>query len=312
MVSICVPAYKKPDFVTRLLDAVLLQDYKDIEVVITDDSPNDDIQVAIAPYVDQLAIQYHRNIPALGSPKNWNSAIDRSNGDFFMLVHQDDWFEHPQALSIFVNALTQKPTASFAFCKNIAQKANGEYMVLQSIPSLLYKLKSYPNRLLLAQVMGPPSNVMLRAEVKSVVRYDEKFIWLVDVDYNSRLIKAGYDYVYLDQHLMTIGLHKDQTTEFCRDNEDIMFRENIWLAHKIGNSAFRDIKIYDYYWRLLRNYGIRNLNDFCANKLEPHEMPEIIMSMLQWQSRLPFFLLKFGPSSKLLMAASYFFTGFRK
>ena len=53
MVSICVPAYKKPDFVTRLLDAVLLQDYKDIEVVITDDSPNDDIQVAIAPYVDQ-------------------------------------------------------------------------------------------------------------------------------------------------------------------------------------------------------------------------------------------------------------------
>lgn len=312
MVSICIPAYKKPDFVIRLLDAVLLQDYEDVEVVITDDSPNDDIQVAISPYLEQLTIQYYRNIPALGSPMNWNSAIDRSNGDFFMLVHQDDWFEHPQALSIFVRALTKHPTASFAFCKNIAQKANGEYMILQAIPSLLQKLKSYPNRLLLAQVMGPPSNVMLRSEVKSVVRYDEKFIWLVDVDYNSRLIKAGYDYVYLDQHLMTIGLHKDQTTEFCRENEDIMFRENIWFAQKIGNPAFRDIKIYDYYWRLLRNYGIRSVDDFCANKLQAQEMPEMIGSMLKWQSRIPFFLLKFGPSSKILMAASYFFSSFRK
>jgi hypothetical protein len=185
-------------------------------------------------------------------------------------------------------------------------------MVLQAIPSLLNKLKSYPNRLLLAQVMGPPSNVMLRAEVKSVVGYDEKFIWLVDVDYNSRLIKAGFDYVYLDQHLMTIGLHKDQTTEFCRDNEDIMFRENIWFAQKIGHSAFRDIKIYDYYWRLLRNYGIRNMNDFCANQLDPSEMPESIMFMLNWQSQIPYFMLQFGPSSKLLMAASYFFSAFRK
>ncbi len=312
MVSICVPAYKKPDFVIRLLDAVLLQDYKDVEVVITDDSPNNDIELAIAPYSDRLTIRYYRNIPALGSPKNWNSAIDRSNGDFFMLVHQDDWFENPQALSSFVNALTKRPSSSFAFCKNIAKKANGEYMVLQAIPSLLHNLKSYPNRLLLAQVMGPPSNVMLRAEVKSVVRYDEKFIWLVDVDYNSRLIKAGYDYVYLDQHLVTIGLHKDQTTEFCRDNADIMFRENIWFAQKIGHSAFRDIKIYDYYWRLLRNYGIRNMNDFCANKLDASEMPASIMFMLKWQSRIPFFLLKFGPTSKFLMAANYFFSAFRK
>lgn len=312
MVSICVPAYKKPDFVVRLLEAVLLQDYKDVEVVITDDSPNDDIQLAIAPYLDRLRMKYYRNIPALGSPMNWNSAIGRSIGDFFMLVHQDDWFENPQALSIFVSALTKHPTASFAFCKNIAKKANGEYMVLQAIPSLLHKLKSHPNRLLLAQVMGPPSNVMLRAEVKSVVSYDEKFIWLVDVDYNSRLIKAGYDYVYLDQHLVTIGLHKDQTTEFCRDNEDIMFRENIWFANKIGSSAFRDMLMYDYYWRLLRNHGIRNMNDFCANKLDPQEMPAIVKHMLDWQSKLPFFLLKFGPSSKILMAANYFFAAFRK
>lgn len=312
MVSICVPAYKKPEYVIRLLDAILQQDYKDLEVIITDDSPNEDIKVAIAPYLSQLNIQYHRNIPALGSPKNWNAAIEKSSGDFFMLMHQDDWFHDRSAISSFVGAFEKHPNVSFVFCKNVAQNMDGTFVVLQAMPSLLNTLSTYPNRLLLAQVMGPPSNVMLRAAVKSKVRYDEKFIWLVDVDYNSRLIKAGFGYTYLDRHLVTIGLHKDQTTEYCRENTDIMFRENIWFAQKIGGLAFRDIQIYDYYWRLLRNYGIRNLKDFCANSLSVEDLPPVINFMLKWQSVIPSVLLQFGPTSKMLMTLNYLLASFKK
>jgi len=312
MVSICVPAYKKPAFVLRLLDAVLKQDYKDVEVVITDDSPNDDIKIAIAPYLSQLNVQFYRNIPALGSPMNWNAAIERSSGDFFMLLHQDDWFHSSSAISSFIEAFERNKAASFVFCKNIAQQLDGTFVVLQAMPSLLQRLSTYPNRLLLAQVMGPPSNVMLRSAVKTKVKYDEKLIWLVDVDYNARLIKAGYEYVYLDQHLVTIGLHKDQTTEYCRENTDIMFRENIWVAQKIGPAAFRDILIYDYYWRLLRNYGVRSMVDFCANKLSEDEMPPVINFMLKWQAVIPSAFLKLGPISKLLMALNYLVSPFKK
>jgi hypothetical protein len=95
----------------------------------------------------------------------------------------------------------------------------------------------------------------------------------VDVDYNVSLIKAGFDYAYIDQHLVTIGLHKDQTTEFVGENLDIKFRENIWFAAKMGAEAFRDWKIFDYYWRLLRNFKIRDEKDFQQNKLDKSGFP---------------------------------------
>lgn len=305
MVSICVPAYKKPAYVVRLLEAVLLQSYKDVEVVITDDSPDDSVKIAIEPYKNQLNIQYFHNVPSLGSPMNWNKSISLSKGDHFILMHQDDWFHDPQALRIMLDAFDTNPDASFVFCKNTAQKPDGTYLVLQAIPSLPYQLKQYPNRLVLAQVMGPPSNVMLKKEVKDKVQYDERFIWFVDVDYNARLIKAGFDYAYIDQHLVTIGLHKDQTTEFVGENLDIKFRENIWFAAKMGAEAFDDWKIFDYYWRLLRNFKIRTEKDFQQNKLSIADISPVLLHMFNGQKRVPYFLLQMGLFSKIFMFLNF-------
>jgi hypothetical protein len=114
-----------------------------------------------------------------------------------------------------------------------------------------------PHHILRANVIGPPSNVMLKRAIP--IRYDENYIWLVDVDYYVQLLEAGNQYVYLDQHLVSIGLHEDQTTVFCRNNEDVIVKENIHFAFKLGNKAFSDILIYDYYWRLLRNSFSRGL-----------------------------------------------------
>ena len=305
MVSICVPAYKKPAYVVRLLEAVLLQSYKDVEVVITDDSPDDSVKIAIEPYKNQLNIQYFHNVPSLGSPMNWNKSISLSKGDHFILMHQDDWFHDPQALRIMLDTFDTNPDASFVFCKNTAQKPDGTYVVLQAIPSLPYQLKQYPNRLVLAQVMGPPSNVMLKKEVKDKVQYDERFIWFVDVDYNARLIKAGFDYAYIDQHLVTIGLHKDQTTEFVGENLDIKFRENIWFAAKMGAEAFDDWKIFDYYWRLLRNFKIRTEKDFQQNKLSIADISPVLLHMFNGQKRVPYFLLQMGLFSKIFMFLNF-------
>ena len=91
LISICIPAYLKPDYVVRLLKSVLQQTYKRVEVVISDDSPDDTVKIAIEPYKSELSIVYIQNRPALKSPANWNNAIRVAKGDFFILLHQDDW-----------------------------------------------------------------------------------------------------------------------------------------------------------------------------------------------------------------------------
>jgi hypothetical protein len=146
---------------------------------------------------------------------------------------------------------------------------------------------------------------MLRANVKT--RYDEAYIWLVDVDYYVQLLEAGHGYKYLDAHLVSIGLHEDQTTVFCRNNEDVIIKENIWFATKIGNKAFKDILIYDYYWRLLRNYKIRSINDITITGVDQDTILPVILHMLGLQKNFPLSILKIGVVSKTLMFFNYLF-----
>ena len=305
LVSICIPAYKKPEYVVRCIESVLKQTYKQVEIVISDDSPNQDIKLAIESYNSSISIKYYHNNPALKSPINWNNALNKANGYFYMLMHQDDWFEVDDAIETYIQTFEANPQVDFAFCKNTAIQPDGQVLQLQAIPSLLKDMQKHPNHLVRANVIGPPSNTMLRSKVS--VRYDEAYIWLVDVDYYVQLLEAGHRYKYLDAHLVSIGLHEDQTTVFCRNNEDVIIKENIWFAGKIGRKAFKDMLIYDYYWRLLRNYKIRSIQDITVTGVNEQTILPVIHHMLALQQNMPLSLLKMGVLSKTLMFFNFLF-----
>ena len=303
LVSICIPAYKKPEYVVRCIESVLKQTYKQVEIVISDDSPNQDIKLAIESYNSSISIKYYHNLPALKSPINWNNALNKASGSFYMLMHQDDWFETDTAIETYIKAFEANPKIDFVFCRNTAIQPDGQVLRLQAIPSLLANMQKHPNHLLRANVIGPPSNTMLRSNV--TIRYDEAYIWLVDVDYYVQLLEAGHGYKYLDAHLVSIGLHEDQTTVFCRNNEDVIIKENIWFATKIGNKAFKDILIYDYYWRLLRNYKLRSVSDITITGVHEQSILPVIYHMLGLQQNIPLSILKMGIISKTLMFFNY-------
>ena len=303
LVSICIPAYKKPEYVVRCIESVLKQTYKQVEIVISDDSPNQDIKLAIESYNSSISIKYYHNHPALKSPINWNNAINKAIGQLYMLMHQDDWLETDTAIETYVQTFEANPEVDFVFCRNTAIQPDGQVLRLQAIPSLLDDMQKHPNHLVRANVIGPPSNTMLRSNVS--VRYDEAYIWLVDVDYYVQLLEAGHSYKYLDTHLVSIGLHEDQTTVFCRNNEDVIIKENIWFASKIGRKAFKDILIYDYYWRLLRNYKIRSIQDITVTGVNEETILPVIHHMLALQQNMPLSILKMGVLSKTLMFFNY-------
>jgi glycosyltransferase involved in cell wall biosynthesis len=302
-ISICIPVYNKPEYVLRAIQSIAKQDHKNVEIILSDDSPSSALKLAIQPYISELDIKYYHNQPALKSPMNWNNALDKATGDFYMLLHQDDWLESEKALSTFLKAFSDNPSVGFVFCKNTAIQPDGQVITLQAIRSLLKDMSKRPHHILRANVIGPPSNTMLRKEI--AIRYDESYIWLVDVDYYVQLLTKGNQYYYLDQHLVSIGLHEDQTTVFCRNNEDVIVKENIWFAHKLGNTAFNDVLIYDYYWRLLRNYKIRSIADLNAMGVEDAKILWVIRKMLMVQKKWPLSFLKMGPISKLLMFSCY-------
>ena len=106
-VSICIPAYNRPDTLRRCLKSIAGQSFRDFEVIITDDSLTDNVEKAVNEFRDMLAIRYYKNNVRLGSPKNWNSAVRRANGKYIKIIHHDDWFSTENSLSIYVNEIIE-------------------------------------------------------------------------------------------------------------------------------------------------------------------------------------------------------------
>jgi glycosyltransferase involved in cell wall biosynthesis len=303
LLSICIPSYKQPKLLLRCLKSIEMQSYKNVEVIISDDTPDESIKNVAEQFTGKLFIKYFKNDPALRSPSNWNNALDKAVGKYSMLLHHDDWLADKNTLKEFIEVLQHDEHIDFVFSRNTAIYESGNSTILQTFPSIIRTMKKKPNHLLRSNVIGPPSNVVLKTSIN--VRYDTNFIWLVDVDYYVRLLKHTCAYKYIDKHLVSIGLHPEQTTAFCNENFEIIIKENFLFAAKIGESALKDILIYDYYWRFIRNNKIRNITDIISCDVVPEKILPAIIKMISFQSKFPLAYLKYGLFSKVLMFTSY-------
>ena len=95
LVSVVIPTYKRePEMLKRALDSVACQTYKDLEVIVVDDSPDDFekrplIKELVTGY-DKLNITYIQHETNKGGAAARNTGIEASNGEFVALLDDDD------------------------------------------------------------------------------------------------------------------------------------------------------------------------------------------------------------------------------
>jgi len=87
--SICMPAYNGEKIITEALRSILLQDYKNFELIISDDCSTDGTGEVIKKISDER-IKYYRNQKNLGYPKNIQACYERAGGKILFLMAQDD------------------------------------------------------------------------------------------------------------------------------------------------------------------------------------------------------------------------------
>ncbi|GAC1424000.1 MAG: hypothetical protein NVSMB67_23760 [Flavisolibacter sp.] len=297
--SICIPSYNHPELVERALQSIIIQDYKNIEVIVSDDTPDDLVKDLVLSYNAKLNLIYYQNSSPLGSPGNWNKALAEAKGEFIMLLHHDDWLAGPLTVAACVRRLQQNNNYNILFGKSMALESKRNVR-----PAYLNSFYKYPFKLILNNIIGPPSNVVMRKSVFQ--RYDQQYKWLVDLEFYIRLILAGHKFLYLDQKIADIGVHKDQVTRHCVEDGNIILKENILIFAQYKNQMHKDLKMYDQIWRLLRNNHIRGLEDIVQMGLQQWGLPLSLQHMVKVQSLIPAQILKWGLLSKAIMLFSYF------
>jgi glycosyltransferase involved in cell wall biosynthesis len=230
-VSVCIPAYNQVKYLKKCIDSVLAQKDTDFEIIITDDSPGDIVKDLIAQYNLPSKINYHKNQPSLGSPANWNAAIERSSGEYIKILHHDDWLNDDTCLSKFVRLLDDHPEADFAFCATKVFYPHASEGTHRISPADVESIRKNPLLLYSKNLVGDPSTTIYRRNTSLL--FDTKLKWLVDIDFYIRLIAGKRNFVYSPELLVTTGIVEGSVTEECIDNKDIQITEYLHVLRSI-------------------------------------------------------------------------------
>lgn len=303
LISICIPTYNSGLKLVRLLDSISIQTYKNHEIVISDDSRNDEIEKLIADKYSTLNIRYYKNPVSLGTPNNWNNAVEKSSGDWINLMHHDDWFANENSLLEFVNAAKVNPESTLifsAFENNYLDLGTTKNFFCSKFEIFLLR-KNYLN--LYKTFLPNPSCTLINKNNKPYF-YDKTFKWLIDFDFYTTLLQNKNKFHYINKALVKVGMHSGQVTASVFQNPLVEVPESVALIDKYGEKILRNIFVYDFFWRLYRNLNIRNIEQFntylgfnCNHKS--------IKNMIDSQSGFSPKILKNGFFNKALMSFNF-------
>lgn len=128
--SIGIPAFKSA-FIKECIDSILIQTYREFELIIINDASPDPIDNIINSYRDNR-IQYIKNEKNVGAEKvvmNWNKCLAQANGDYFILMGDDDKLE-PTYLEQFDKLIKNYPELDVFHCRS---KIIDEYSKVKAI-----------------------------------------------------------------------------------------------------------------------------------------------------------------------------------
>lgn len=302
-ISVFIPAYKNAHFLERLLISINEQKYTDYEVIITDDSPDSEVEELVSFYtLNKDNWHYTRNNPAKGMPQNWNCGLSKCQGEWVKIMHDDDYFSSDKSLETFANT-AKKSNSLFIFSAygNVYSDGRIEEKKISSYRKSM--LEKEPMILLSDNVIGPPSVCLVHSSINEL--YDERLRWRVDIDYYVRVLSSSKGFDFIPIPLVKVGINEDQVTHKVKNIRSVELPEASILLTKYGTKSLKNILVFDSWWRFIRNLEIKN-NSLLEEFTPKMNWPIIIKNIVKDANKFPSKILKIGILSKVAMFFSYF------
>lgn len=109
LVTILIPVYNGEEYIHRLLDSILIQDYSNLQVIIVNDGSIDKTEEVIFNYLElfnekKIQSKYLKQNNS-GQSVAIRSALNYVKGEFLTWPDSDDYYNDEKAISKFVNIL---------------------------------------------------------------------------------------------------------------------------------------------------------------------------------------------------------------
>jgi glycosyltransferase involved in cell wall biosynthesis len=214
-ISICIPTWEQygygVSFLRNNLDSILLQTYKNYDVIISDHSINSEIESVVNEYKSNLDIKYLKYSENRGNgPSNTNNSILNADGDIIKIMFQDDFFYNPNSLELIYNKFTNTN------CDWVVNGCNHTYDNGKTFNDNM--IPHWNNNIILGvNTISSPS--VLSFKNYGVNFFDDNLTMLMDCEmYYNLYLKYGLPEIISDI-LITNRMHSHQISQMY--NKDI-------------------------------------------------------------------------------------------
>lgn len=112
-VSIIIPTYNRAKLISRAIESVLAQTYKDYEIIIVDDGSTDNTQEVLAVYMDRIRYVRQSNKGISGAR---NRGIGEVQGEYVAFLDSDDTWV-PEKLAVQVEVLDRNKKVGIVYSR---------------------------------------------------------------------------------------------------------------------------------------------------------------------------------------------------
>lgn len=208
-------------FLEKNMNILIDQNFKNFEVVVSDNSDNDEIKNLCLKYTKKLDINYFKNTRK-GMAQNTNEAIQNAKGEIIKLLYMDDYLAHKDSI------------------KNIVENFKGNWMVTgyehdDGIKKYNKRYPYYNKKIIFGKnTIGSPSVLTIKNE--NIFLFDENMTWLLDCDYYKRLHDKYGEPQILKNINVVIGTGNHQMTHILSFFKKI--KEHLYLIKKYKLKLF--------------------------------------------------------------------------
>lgn len=229
LVSVIIPTYNRPEYFKLALESVLNQTYRNIEVIISDNSTNDETENLMQDYLakdKRIKYFHHKNFTA---NDNWNFARKYNNpkAEYVNWLMDDDLF-YPRKLEVMVEIYRNNPDVSLVTSIRDVIDAEGKVSTKRMPqPEKLNKTMKLSGdeagRLMFhtgQNYIGEPTTVLIRKKFlrdNDLCWTDEEdgFYSLVDISTWCQLLTQGNMIWLNDEPLSAFRRHEKQATNWA-------------------------------------------------------------------------------------------------
>ena len=213
-VSVIISIRNCEDYIAECLESLEAQTFKDFEVVIVLDAPDDRTPEIVESFQGRLDLRTFRNEKVMGKPLNLNRAWSEARGEFIALVDGDDVIL-PRKLEVQLAYMRRRPQLGFTGTMGCYCGAKEGKI---GIPR-----KAVECRFWLLCCMSPflHSSVMFRREIfdDAGLQYRDEKVYTGMEDYRlwAEALFAGIKFANINRDFYRWRQHADNTAA-TRDN----------------------------------------------------------------------------------------------